>query len=250
MGTSKSYSDTRRAMIPNWGDLSNTVTRSCADGNVTQDNLSNILGKYVIAVGGASNSGRGNSKIAGRSGIKTAKKLGGFIGGFVASGGNLLQTLSQTGLTDLTGKSVEDVVNHLIEFCSGPASTIDDRAAKEASRKLLEEIASNANTIEELQESLQNTVDRETLEDLMVKYFGYYVLEHLSVMFYEHLVIKKGKSECSNLFRQIEAFIIDRLDEMNKTNPLKKINWESDDADRLIKNIQQDVLTVFENHEG
>lgn len=249
MGTSKSYKATVQGQ-PQWGELSSSVTRSCDGGDVSSDSLSRILGNFVNVVGGASISGRGGSKIAGRSGIKTAKKLGGFIGGFVASGGDLSQTLSQTGLTDLTGKSVEEVIDHLIEFCSGPASTIDDRAAKEASRKLLEEIASNAKTIEELQERLQNTVDRETLEDLMVKYFGYYVLEHLSVMFYEHLVIKKGKSECSNLFRQIEAFIIDRLDEMNKTNPLNNINWGSDDADRLIKNIQQDVLTVFENHEG
>lgn len=249
MGTSKSYKATVKGQ-PQWGDLSSSVTRNCDGGNVSQVNLSRILGNYVNVVGGSNSSGRGNSKIAGRSGIKTAKKLGGFIGGFIASGGDLSQTLSQTGLTDLTGKTVEDVVNHLIEFCSGPASTIDDRAAKEASRRLLEEITSNANTIEELQENLQNTVDQESLEDLMIKYFGYYILEHLSVMFYEHLVTKKGKSECSNLFRQIEAYIIDRLDEMNKINPLNNINWGSDDADRLIKNIQEDVLTVFENYEG
>lgn len=249
MGTSKSYKATVQGQ-PQWGDLSSSLTRSCDGGDVSSENLSRILGNFVNVIGGASISGRGGSKIAGRSGIKTAKKLGGFIGGFVASGGDLSQTLSQTGLTNLTGKSVEDVINHLIEFCSGPASTIDDRAAKEASRKLLEEIASNASTVEELQENLQNTVNEESLEDLMIKYFGYYILEHLSVMFYEHLVSKKGKSECSNLFRQIEAFIIDRLDEMSKTNPLNSINWGSDDADILIKNIQQDVLTVFENHEG
>tara|TARA_R110002020_G_scaffold174401_2_gene365858 strand:- start:2369 stop:3118 length:750 start_codon:yes stop_codon:yes gene_type:complete len=249
MGTSKSYKATVQGQ-PQWGELSSSVTRSCDGGLISTDSLSRILGNFVNVVGGASISGRGGSKIAGRSGIKTAKKLGGFIGGFVDSGGDLSQILSQTGLTNLTGKSVEDVIDHLIEFCSGPASTIDDRAAKEASRKLLEEIAGNASTFEELQESLQNTVDQDTLEDLMVKYFGYYVLEHLSIMFYEHLVTKKGKSECSNLFRQIEAFIIDRLDEMNKTNPLNSIDWGSDDADRLIKNIQQDVLTVFENHEG
>lgn len=249
MGTSKSYKATVQGQ-PQWGELSSSVTRSCNVGDISQDNLSRILGNYVNVIGGANSSGRGKSKIAGRSGIKTAKKLGGFIGSYIASGGDLSHTLSQTGLTDLTGKSVEDVVNHLIEYCSGPASTIDDRAAKEASRKLLEEIASNANTIEELQEKFENTVDQETLEELMIKYFGYYVLEHLSVMFYEHLVKKKGKPECSNLFRQIEAYIIERLDEMNRTNPLNDINWGSNDADRLIKNIQQDVLTVFENYEG
>lgn len=247
MGTSKSYSDTRRAMMPNWGELSDSVTRNCNGGFVSLNNLSRILGNYINVIGGASISGRGGSKIAGRSGIRTAKKLGGFFSGFTNSGGDLSRTLLQTGLTDLTGKSVEDVINHLIEYCSGSASTIDDRAAKEATRKLLEEIASDANTIEELQERLQSTVDTESLEEIMIKYFGYYILEHLSVMFYEKLVKEKGKSDCSNLFGQIEAFVLERLKGMNKTYPLNNLNWGSDDADRFIKNIQQDVLTVFES---
>lgn len=249
MGTSKSYKATVSGQ-PQWGDLSGSVTRSCDGGDVSLDNLSRILGNYINVIGGAGTSGRGSSKIAGRSGIKTAKKLGGLIGSFTDSGGDLSQTLFESGLINLTGKSVEDVINHLLEYSSGPSSTIDDRAAKEASRKLLEEIASNARTIEELQENLQEAVNSETLEGLMVKYFGYYILEHLSVMFYEHLVTKKGKSECSNLFRQVEAYIIDRLYEMNKTNPLNNVNWSGDDADRMIKNIQEDVLTVFENYES
>ncbi len=33
---------------------------------------------------------------------------------------------------------------------------------------------------------------------------------------------------------------------MHKRNPLQNIDWGSDEADRLVKNIQQDVLTVFE----
>ena len=34
---------------------------------------------------------------------------------------------------------------------------------------------------------------------------------------------------------------------MNKTNSLDKIDWGGDDGDRLIKNIQEDVLKVFED---
>lgn len=249
MGTSKSYKATVQGQ-PQWGELSSSVTRNCDGSDITADNILRILGNYVNVIGGANVSGNGRSRIAGKSGIKTSKKIGGFIGDFISFNGSLGEALTQTGLTDLTGKSVEDIINHLIEYCSGPASTIDDRAAKEASRKLLEEIASGADTIEELQDNLQNKVETESLENLIVKYFGYYILEHLSIMFYEKLVKEKGKTECSNLFRQIEGYILDRMDDMNKTNPLNDINWGSNAADRIIKNIQVDVLTVFENHEG
>lgn len=247
MGTSKSYSEARKAMMPNWKELSNNVTRSCDGGNVSREKLNNILGNYTSLIGGANRSGRGNSKIAGRSGIKTAKKLGSFIGGFIASGGDLSQTLSQTGLTDLTGKSVDDIVNHLIEYCSGPASTIDDRAAKEASRILMEEMVGEASNIQELEENLKATFDNESLEDVMIKYFGYYILEHLSSMFYEHLVKEKGKSDCSNLFRQIKDYIFVELEQVNRNTPLNSIDWGGNEADRLIKNIQENVLTVFES---
>lgn len=249
MGTSKSYKATVSGQ-PQWGDLSESITRNCNAGIISIDKRGTIIGNFIRVIGGASSAGRGGSKIFGQSGIKTAKNLGSFLGGFVSSNGNLQDALAQTGLIDLTGKTVEDIINHLIEYCSGPASSIDDRAAKEASRKLLEELASNASTIEELEEKLKDRMDQESIEEIAIKYFGYYIIEHLSVMFYEKLVREKGKSECSNLFSQIEEFIIDRLTGMNKTNPLNEIDWGSDNADRIIKNIQQDVLTVFENHEN
>jgi len=249
MGTSKSYSTSATGQ-PQWGDLSRTVTTNCNGGTVTSASLGKIVGNYVNVLGGASSAGRGGSKIGGRSGIKTAKRLGGVLAFFTSSNGDLRQTLTQTGLTDLNERTVADIVNHLIEYCSGPASNIDDRAAKEASRTLLEELTTNASSIDELEYKLKESLESQALEEIIIRYFGYYIIEHLSVMFYEKLVIKKGKTECTNLFRQIRNFIIARLEEMNKTNPLQNLDWGSDAADRTIKNIYQDVLTVFENHES
>ena len=152
MGTSKSFSDTRHAMMPNWSDLSTAVTTSCDSGPIPIEKKKKILRNYVAVIGGANKAGRGGSKIAGKSGIKTAKKIGSFLGLFSSSGNNLRETLENTGLTDLQNKSVEDIINHLIEYCSGTASTIDEVAAKEATRKLLEELVSNAESIDEMEE--------------------------------------------------------------------------------------------------
>ena len=55
-----------------------------------------------------------------------------------------------------------------------------------------------------------------------------------------------GGIHCNSLFQQIRDFILEKIKAMNKTNPLNSIDWSSDEADRLIKNIQQDILKVFE----
>jgi hypothetical protein len=246
MGTSKSFSDTRHAMMPNWSDLSRTVTTSCDSGSIPIKNKKKIFNNYVTVIGGANKAGRGRSKIAGKSGIKTAKNIGGFLGAFKSSGNNLRETLENTGLTDLQDKSVEDVINHLIEYCSGTASTIDEVAAKEATRKLLEELVSNAESIDEMEEILSNKFDESSSEDIIIQYFGYYIYEHLDKWFYEKLIRDKNQSDCNNFFREIKDFIFETLKDVQRINSLQNLDWGSDDADRLIKNIQQDILTVFE----
>lgn len=246
MGTSKSFSDTRHAMMPNWGELSSTITSNCNASTLTAEAKNAILGNYVAVIGGAKKAGRGGSKISGKSGIRSAKRIGGFIGSFKTNGNNLRETLENTGLTDLDNKSVSDVINHLIEYCSGPASTIDEVAAKEATRKLLEELVSNAETIDEMEEILSTKFDESSSEDLIIKYFGYYIYEHLDKWFYEKLIKDKNQADCDSLFRQIKNFIFESLKDVQIVNSLQDIDWGSENADKLIKNIQEDILTVFQ----
>ena len=249
MGTSKSYSASVKGQ-PQWGNLSLSVTTSCGTGTVSTQNIGRILSRYVNVIGGSSIAGRGGSKIGGSAGIRTAKHLGGFLGAFSASGGNLQNTLNEIGLSGLSGKPLNEVINHLLEHCSGPSSSIDDVAAKAASQKIFEELAANAETIEQFEANLQESLNKEGLEDILIRYFGYYIFEHLSVMFHEKLVIEKGKTHCDDLFRQIKDFITENLRNMNKTNPLNNINWHSNEADRLIRNIQENILEVFEGYES
>jgi hypothetical protein len=233
-------------MMPNWGDLSSTVTTNCDSSVLTSEKKETILQNYIAVVGGASKAGRGGSKIAGKSGIRSAKKIGSFLGAFTSSGNNIHKALESTGLTDFQDKSVSDIINHLIEYCSGTASTIDEVAAKEATRKLLEELVSNAESIEEMEELLSSKFEESRLEDIIIKYFGYYIYEHLDKWFYEKLIKDKNPSDANYFFRQIKDFIFESLKDIQRVNSLQNLDWGSDEADRLIKNIQQDILTVFE----
>lgn len=245
MGTSKSFSDTKQSMIPNWGTLSSSLTRNCDSTILQPDKLQNILRQFVVALDGASIGGRGGSKVGGRSSLKTAKKIGSLFSNFSISG-NIRETLASTGLTNIDNKTIGEIINHLIEYCSGSATSIDDNAAKEATRLLLEELISEANDIDEIENLLNSVFATSTLEDIIAKYFAYYINELLSKWFYENLIKTKNEADCNNLFSQIRRFIEQRVVDMHKKNPLQNIDWGSEVADRMIKNIQQDVLTVFE----
>jgi hypothetical protein len=249
MGTSKSYSDNsvkKGKLIPNWGNLSSSLTSNCDSSTLPPHKLKSIMGNFVSTLGSASIGGRGGSRVGGRSSIKTAKRIGGVFSRFISSGNNIRETLESTGLSDIDNKTVSDIINHLIEYCSGSAATIDDIAAKEATRLLLEELIGNAENIEDVEDLLQSTFDDNTLEDIIVSYFAYYINELLSKWFYEHLIKNKNENDCNNLFNQIKNYIVERVSEMHRNNPLQNVDWGSEEADRLIKNIQQDVLTIFE----
>jgi hypothetical protein len=246
MGTSKSYSATIKGQ-PQWGQLSRVVTTSCGAGTIPNSNLANILSNYVNVIGGASNAGRGGSRISGRGGIRTAKRIGAFLGAF-AGGSGIREALDQVGIKGLEGKTLEDIINQLIEYCSGPSNTIDDVAAKTASQKLFEELAENAVTPEDFEKQIKEVIERDGIQEVLIRYFSLYMFEHLSVMFYEKLVVDKGKTDCDDLFKQIKDYIHEKLKAMNKTNPIENIDWKSEAADRVVKNIQEDVLKVFENY--
>lgn len=245
MGTSASYHPSLKGK-PEWGDLSRTVTTGCNGQNLDDDQMKGILGKYVNVIHGASKAGSGGSAVMGKAGLKSATKIGSFLSALISSGFDIEKTLNDIGITDLSEKKLSDIINNLIEYCSGPASSIDDKAAKEATRLLLEELFEKAKSIEELKEQLKATLSQEILEEMIIKYFGYYVFEHLSVMFYEKLTKQKGDRNRGKFFKRIKDFIVESLKRVNNITPLKNIDWSGSKAKDLISKILTNVLTVFE----
>lgn len=244
MGTSASYHPSLKGK-PEWGDLSRNVTSGCNGQDLDNGKLGNIFDKYMKVIGGVNKASSGRSAVMGRAGIRSATNLGKFLGSFISSGYNIDQSLSEIGITDLSTKNLSDIVNHLIEYCSGPASSIDDKSAKEATKLLLDEIIEKADSIDSFKLQLEETLKQETLEEIIIKYFGYYIFEHLSVMFYEKLTKEKGDSKRGKLFKEIKDFILENLKSVNKTNPLRSLNWGSNKAKELINKIFKNVLTVF-----
>lgn len=248
MGTSKSYTSSLKGQ-PQWGQLSSSMTRNCVGGKVPQKSLSGILSNYSGVVQGSKRSGSGGNYRIGTSAVKAAQGLGGFFNSISSDGeGRDLQAvLTEYGLDDLSGKTVSEVVNFLLEKINGVSSTKDDSAAKEASRKILEEFADRAKSIDDLEENLKKKLENESVEEILIKYYGYYIHEDLSRMFYEKLVKEKGKTNCNGLFREIKDYIMSRLARLNKEGKLKKIDFSSDKWKNLIKDMHDRVIKIFGN---
>ena len=245
MGTSKSYGGMKGK--PNWAPLSSSVTKACDTGTISEKALNNIASNFVKLLGGSNSGGRGYSSVGGRAGIKTAQKLGGFLSSVQSNG--FRTALSNTGF-DFANKNVNDAINHLLEHCAGVVSSIDEVAAKVAERKLLEEIGSDAKTIEELVKNFEEKINEYGIEEILIRYYTIYLNEHLSIYFYEKLINEKGGNSNDNLFTQIENFLSARIKNISRHRDISKVNLATKEGTDLVKNIFEDTLKAFEGYES
>ncbi|MCG6188663.1 NUDIX hydrolase [Maribellus maritimus] len=246
MGTSKSYEGAKGN--PNWSHLSGSVTRACDTGTISNNSLSNVASNFAKFLGGSNYGGRGRSKIGGRAGIRTAQRLGGFFGDVKSSG--FRSALSGIGFDVTDTTKPNEAINYLLEYCAGVASSLDETAAKAAERQLLEEIGSEAKDFEELARNFEQKIEEYGIEELLVKYYAYYIYEHLSIDFYEKLIEEKGKAATTNFYTQLRKYLVEKVKNISRNRDLSKIDWAGKEGDELVKNIFEDTLKAFENYES
>jgi hypothetical protein len=245
MGTSKSYGGMKGK--PNWAPLSSSVSKACNTGIISNNALNNISSNFVKLLGGSNLGGRGHSNVGGRAGIKTAQRLGGFLSNVQSDG--FRTALSSTGF-DFKDKNADDAINHLLEHCAGVVSSIDESAAKKAEKELLEEISSNAKTIEELEKNFEEKVNEYGVEELLIRYYTNYLYEHLSIGFDEKLIKEKGKMATDNFYTQLKDFLFEKVKNVSRHRDISKVNFATKEGKDLVKNIFEDTLKAFEGYES
>lgn len=245
MGTSKAYGGLKGN--PTWGPLSRTITRAVNGGHPTRNSLGSVMSHTVAHMGGSHGVSSGGSSTRGRAGVRTARQLGTFIGN--------VQNYGFTQALDLIagGVEIEDAnqaINVILEHCAESASILDETAAKAAMRDLLEEIGTDAETLEELGDSFETAIKDYGVEELLVKYFGYYLYEHLCTDFYEKLIKEKGIRETEGFYKDLKDYIVEKTKTTSKHRDLRKVDWQSDYGKELMQEIFRDTLKEFENYEG
>jgi len=241
MGTSTSYD-----APPSWGPLKGQVTRLAGEGALAPDRAAEVLRDYVSQSGGArAVAQRGGS--LGRTGAaqNAARALAGFAS--LASRVGLDEALRQSGLGDLVGRPVTDIILGLVDHCGGPGSAIDEVDARNAMSRLLHEMLDDAADGEAVDAVLKEIAEGPRLAELLEQFFGYCLYEEFCRVFFERLVKKHGDDRARSFLGDIFDFIQSALANHVLGLDVSGIGWLGPEGRRIADNIMEQTLRVFES---
>jgi hypothetical protein len=242
MGTSAPYD-----APPNWGELKAEVTRIARDPNIPAARLRRLVQNVVHANGGRTEMARGGRQGAsgGAGSAAPARAVAGRLANFIADVQQLgfAEAVKRAGLGDLSGKPVREVLNALLDRLGGESSSLDDADARQALSDLQEELLAAAQTVEEVEAILAN--EALNIESLLEKFFGFYIFEQFSRVFYERLVQRVGAQQANSFLGQIRDFIQSSLAGRALERDLSKVDWGGSEGANIVSEICSQTLEVF-----
>lgn len=255
MGTSKGYG------MPTggeWTPLKNEASRFVkviagsgdgSSGGSTPASPGRVLERYLGALGGSRKVSSGRGGAGGSGGIgRSAGKTGGVLGGFL-SGVNshgLTETLRDLGLSDLVGKSADEVANGLLDAFCAPASTLDEEAVRTALSDVYSEMLDAAATYEEVERIFSETVGEKGVTKILVDFFGKYLYRLFCRDFYEGWQKRVGAAQANRKLGDVKDYIFSSLKTKFAGEDTTHKNWSGREGQRLSQKIMQDTLYVFE----
>ncbi len=244
MGTSKAFGGPKGN--PTWSSLSSTITKAVNDGHPAASSLTRVMSHFVSYLGGSLAASSGSSKTGGGAGLKTAQHLGSFLSDIQNHG-------FSAALYNIAGgesiNNADEAVNVIIERCAERAGSLDECAAKSAIRDLLRDVGIESSTLRGIEEVFNSAINQYGINELLVKYFGNYLYQHLCNDFYEKFIKEKGIRETDNFYKDLREFIIEKTKSISSHKDLKNIDWKSNAGKSLVQNIFNETLKAFENYE-
>ncbi|MBC8053799.1 MAG: hypothetical protein H7Y13_12110 [Sphingobacteriaceae bacterium] len=254
---------------PNWKnlnkaitDIAKTVEKENSQQNDTPDDPDKAATEYqnlvlrrnnhlksafrnLVKTGGGSNIiSSGKSSSLGKAGIRSSKKIAGFFSG-VSSGG-LQQALIDIGFGSLNGKKIQDVVDFLLIYCSDSNTGMDETAANKASSEVFNELAEQTgNDLDKFEELIKGSVEGNGLADILCRFWGLYIFEHLSQRFQEKITQQKGEFISNETFKIIKDDILGQVRVLNEQREVSKIDWKGEDGQKAIESIFQSIINII-----
>lgn len=252
MGTSKGYG---MPVGGDWTPLKKAATSFVNTKGQDLASVGNLLNSYLKANGGVQAFVRGqagsqqSSRTGSQQGSGTAgRKTGQNLGGFLASVGDLGldKALREAGLSDLIGKSATEVSTGLLDFLAGPANTLDEQAARSALTKINDELLKDTQTYDDVDKAFSKSLDKDRIERIVTTFFGYYLYELFCRDFYEQWVKKVGTDQANQSLYSVKDCIEWSLKSKLTNKDVAKIDWYGQQGQKLIQQIMQETLAIFE----
>jgi hypothetical protein len=232
---------------PNWGEVKAEVTRIGRDANIPASRLRRLIQNVVHANGGRTEMARGGRQGAagGAGSAAPARAVAGRLANFISDVRQLgfAEAAKRAGLGDLGGKPVSEVLNALLDRLGGDSSSIDDADARQALSDLQEELLAQAQTVEEVEAILLD--EALSFENLLERFFGHYIFEQFSRVFYERLVQRVGALQAISFLGQIKEFIQSSLAGRAMERDLSKVDWGGAEGANIVSEVCSQTLEVF-----
>jgi hypothetical protein len=206
--------------------------------------LKTVFDSLIRASGGRESVKKGRSRSFGSAGRKSASRLVGFVTGVANHG--LEEQLKSIGLGDLTGKRLSDVIDLLLNYSSESSAGMDDTAANKAMLEVLNQLSEQAdNDLGKFEELLEDYAEGKGLADLLCRFWGVYIFEHLSQRFQEKIRQTKGEEVSQETFQIIRDDIIGQVEVLNDRRPVATINWQGTEGENQIESIFESIINII-----
>ena len=239
MGTSTDYS-----APPNWGGLKSDITRS-GHNSLTPAKCRTLVSEYVSTNGGSRSIASGGGQLgSGATARNAARSMGGFISSVARDG--LDTALRNSGLQELVGKSVTEILLGVVALCGGTDGDHDSVDARHALSDTLDDLCRDTTTPDELQAMLEGQMNADALGTLMIAYFSNYLYQQFCRVFFAQLEKKHGIDRASSFLDSIKEFIKSSVGNETVGSNLSQVDWFGSEGEQVAQTIMQNTLAVFE----
>ncbi|MGV3529806.1 MAG: Qat anti-phage system associated protein QatB [Flavisolibacter sp.] len=216
-----------------WGGAKGAFTRYV--NRTSGSSLSKASGAYVRAMGGASRAAR-----AARRGAAAGGRLARFLGRISGAGGGFNEALQAFGLSNLVGRSTEEVLAHLANAIAPDGATNDEAIARDAVLATLDRLCERRMEDDGNFEPLENLTP-DDIRSVMIEYVNLYIFNkwvyELGVAIETNAV---SELDAVQLEAEVRDFVFEEV-----TNALQDVPLQSFSLDE-VRN-QQIIQTIFLN---
>ena len=239
-----------------WRPLKATATAYAKSGERTPQATGKLLRNYVRAMGGAaalssrgggSGSGSGAGAVSASPAAIAGQQLGNFLTGVSSAG--LEQTLRSVGLEQFVGGSAADILGALLDVVAGPASTLDEVAARDAVVALTEEMFAEAQNGEDIEAVIQEVVNEQGVTGVLQDFFAEYLYRLFLRDFYEGWQRKAGDEQASEMLGDVRDFIQQSVIREDVIADTRRVDWFGVEGESLCQKILGDTVAIFEVQE-
>lgn len=241
MGTSTNYN---APTSPQWKKLKGKVTRLTGRGPLGSTDIKEIFRDFVNVSYGPTRGASGPGGAARRQvSQNVARKIGRFFSSVADVGFH--KAFEDAGLGLLEGKTLGEIAHLLLDHLGGPSNTLNEADARTALCDLMDEILNDTDSPEDVEKAMEARAHGEALDNLIRRFFGYYIYEQFCRDFYGQLVANIGNEEAEESVDGIRDYVCEALKDAVGDQDISRVDWIGDQGQQIVEEILQETLEVF-----